>query len=50
MGELANIVRARTVLEDDYRKHAANQSINWYLSDWREARDRLDRQIAEVAA
>ncbi len=47
---LYNNVRARTTLEDGYRKHAAPESMGYYLQDWKAAHLRLGRQIEALQA
>lgn len=45
---LSATVRERTKLDGRYRESASWQSMQAYLDDWRAARARLDRQIAEL--
>ena len=46
MGEVTNFVTRRTVISAGFRAHAAYQAMEVHLRDWRDARDRLNRQIA----
>lgn len=48
MDKLEAMVLRRTRLTDGYREHAALQSMDAYLHDWREAHIALGRRIAEL--
>jgi hypothetical protein len=48
--QLFPTVQHRAAVSDTYRQHAAAQSMDYYLRDWRKAHDLLGRRIAELEA
>lgn len=47
---LADFIRRTTGIPKTYREHAAYQSIDAYLDDWRKAHDQLGKRIEALQA
>lgn len=50
MDKLLSTVRYRTIIGEGFTENAAPEAMDTYLSDWRQARARLDARITELEA